>query len=264
MNTLHFLISGWHVDPVLLPVSILLAAAYLTAFGTNARFWRFFVPGIAVLALTLASPLNALADGYLFSAHMAQHILLLLAAPGLMLLGLPRGIATWKPLRKVANPFVCWVCGIGAMWFWHVPALCNAATTSAPVHLAQTLSLLVMGGAFWWQIIQPDESARLSPPAAVIYLFTACTACTVLGIIVTFSPISVCPIYTKPVDHFRLLTMIRDGWGMTPTRDQQIGGLLMWVPMCLIYLGAIIGQITRWYTTDNVTTVQPCEVRQNR
>jgi cytochrome c oxidase assembly factor CtaG len=134
------------------------------------------------------------------------------------------------------------------MWLWHAPALCNAAVSSRPVYATQTISLLLLGGVFWWQVIAPREEDRLSPPAAVVYLFTACTACSALGIILTFSPVTVCPIYMHVQDSLGLLNTIRNNWGMTPEKDQQIGGLLMWVPMCAIYLFAILAQLARWFS----------------
>jgi len=151
--------------------------------------------------------------------------------------------------RIIGHPLFGWMAGVGAMWFWHAPALCNAAVASRPVHALQTVSLLILGGVFWRQILAPRESERLSPPEAIVYLFSACITCSILGIIITFSPVTVCSIYAMPpVDRFGILRTIREGWGMTPERDQQIGGLLMWVPMCLIYLSAIVAQIARWFT----------------
>lgn len=134
------------------------------------------------------------------------------------------------------------------MWLWHAPALCNAAVASRPVHALQTVSLLVLGSVFWRQILAPREEERLSPPRAILYLFSACVACSVLGIIITFSPVTICSIYTMPpADRLGMLQTIRTGWGFSPERDQQIGGLLMWVPMCLIYFTAILVQIERWF-----------------
>ena len=132
------------------------------------------------------------------------------------------------------------------MWVWHAPALCNAATTLRAVSAIQTISLLLMGSVFWWQVIAPREEERLSPPAGIVYLFTACIACTVLGIILTFAPVSICPAYQQPVDRLGILDALRSQWGLTSERDQQIGGLLMWVPMCLIYVAAILAQLARW------------------
>ncbi len=132
------------------------------------------------------------------------------------------------------------------MWLWHAPALCNAATTLKTVSVVQTTSLLLMGGVFWWQVLAPRDADRLSPLAGIVYLFTACAACSVLGIILTFAPVSICPVYQQPVDRLGILGIIRGQWGLTTDRDQQVGGLLMWVPMCLIYVTAILAQLIRW------------------
>ena len=96
---------------------------------------------------------------------------------------------------------------------------------------------------------------RISPAGAVLYLFSACVACSVLGILITFAPVSVCPIYaTPPTDHLGILNLIQATWGFTTEKDQQIGGLLMWVPMCLVYLGAIVAQLSRWFAHPIAST----------
>lgn len=133
------------------------------------------------------------------------------------------------------------------MWLWHVPALCNVATSNQTVRGIQIVSLLVLGTLFWQPILGPQTSRRLSSLAGVIYLFTACVGCTLLGIIITFAPVSVCPIYMNPVDRLGMLPLIREGWGLTPSVDQQVGGLMMWVPACLIYLSGILGLLAHWY-----------------
>ena len=143
------------------------------------------------------------------------------------------------------------------MWFWHAPALCNAAVTSRPVHALQIVSLLALGSIFWRQILAPREQERLSPPGAVLYLFSACVTCSVLGIIITFSPVTVCSIYTMQPATLRDAADHSRGLGhFSPERDQQIGGLLMWVPMCLIYLSAIFAQIARWFALSAGTGTQ--------
>lgn len=252
MNTQQFLTSAWSWNPALLMIGSVALVGYFAAFGFTKRAW-FFLAALALFLLTLCSPLNALADGYLFSAHMTQHILLLLIVPALLLRSLPADFRLGKFLQKLANPLGGWICGVGAMWLWHAPALCNAAVSSRAVSAMQTVSLLIMGCAFWWQILAPNEVRRLSPLPAIIYLFTACMACTALGIVLTFAPVRVCSIYMHPLDRLGILGTIRDGWGITPERDQQIGGLLMWVPMCLIYLSAIFTQLARWYAVPAAT-----------
>jgi cytochrome c oxidase assembly factor CtaG len=247
MNTEQFLLSAWTWNPVVLMAVGIGLAVYRFAFGTGQRI-GWFLLALAIFLLTLASPLNALADGYLFSAHMLQHIVLLLAVPGFFLLSLPRSLSlSWRP-RVLAHALTGWIAGVGAMWFWHWPTLCNAAVASRFIYALQTVSLLVGGTIFWSQVIAPRDEERLSPPGAVLYLFSACVTCSALGIILTFSPVAVCSIYSMPIgDRLGMWETIRNGWGVTPEKDQQIGGLLMWVPMCFIYLGAIFAQVARWF-----------------
>src|SRR5207253_844730 len=106
------------------------------------------------------------------------------------------------------RPVVAWGLGVSAMWLWHAPTLCNAAANSAAMHRVQELTLLSMGTAFWLPIVGPNERARLRPLAGVVYLFTACTACTLLGIMVTFSPVAVCSVFLHPIDHLGVMPLI--------------------------------------------------------
>jgi len=245
MTTHQFLTSAWKWSPALLLLCSIALAGYFLAFGLRGR--PVYLGGALVIFLVaLISPLSELADGYLFSAHMVQHIVLVLIVPAFLLLSLPPSLSLPRPLTPFTHPLIGWLAGVGAMWLWHAPALCNAATTLKSVSVIQTISLLLMGSVFWWQVIAPRDAERLSPLAGIVYLFTACVACSVLGIILTFAPVSICTVYEQPVDRLGILGTIRGQWGLTSDRDQQIGGLLMWVPMCLIYLTAILAQLVRW------------------
>jgi putative membrane protein len=247
MTTVQFLTSAWKWNLGVLLLSGLTIVAYVWTFGIRRRF-SYLIAGLVVFVLTLLSPLNALADGYLFSAHMLQHILLLLIVPALLLMSLPRWVSLAPRSMPLVNPLVGWIAGVSAMWLWHARPLCDAAVSSKFVAALQTCSLLLLGTIFWWQVLAPRGDERLSPPGAVLYLFSACVACSVLGILITFSPVSVCPIYGQaPADQPGILNLIQTSWGITPDKDQQIGGLLMWVPMCFVYLSAIIAQLARWF-----------------
>src|SRR5215510_11221850 len=247
MTTQQFLTSAWTWNTAVLIAAAAALVGYVLAFGMNQRT-AYLLAGVGVFVLTLVSPLNTLAAGYLFSAHMLQHILLLLIVPALLLMSLPRWVSLGSRSWFVANPFIGWISGVGAMWLWHARPLCNAAVSSHVVNAAQIASLLLLGAIFWRQILAPREEERMSPPAAVLYLFSACVACSILGILITFSPVSVCPIYAQPpADRIGIANLIQSNWGITPEKDQQIGGLLMWVPMCLVYLSAIVAQLARWF-----------------
>ena len=245
MTTYQFFTTAWTWNSIVLSLVVVSCVGYWFFLGRRGRP-LYFVGAVVVLLLALISPLSALANGYVFSAHMVQHILLVLIVPALLLLSLPRSFSLTSPLT---HPLIGWGAGVGAMWLWHAPALCNAAATSGTVSAMQTTSLLLMGSLFWWQVLAPRHEQRLSPPAGIVYLFTACTACSVLGIILTFAPASICPVYQHPVDRLGMLSTIRGDWGLTSDRDQQIGGLLMWVPMCAIYLAAILTQFARWHSS---------------
>ena len=251
MDGWGLLTSCWRFDPLAIAVCLAAAIAYL---APGRRFGIRPLPftlAILILVLALASPIGQLADGYLFSAHMLQHLLLVLIVPPLALLGLAPALRGVRPrnavTRLLSRPIVAWGLGVGAMWLWHEQTLCNAASQSALVHRVQELSLLVMGTAFWWPILAPREESRLPPLSGVAYLFTACVACTLLGVLITFSPVEVCSVFSHPVDRLGVMPLVRNGWGLTVEKDQQVGGLLMWVPACLVYGVGILGVLGRLF-----------------
>jgi putative membrane protein len=254
MTTGQFFLSAWNWNPWVIALCAVSFLAYC-ARQHSRRKTAWLLAGQVMFFLTLTSPMDALADGYLFSAHMLQHLLLLLVVPPLILLSLPPAPISgrfqngpWKWLNWILrHPLAAWFLGVGGMWIWHAPTLCNAAVTNGWVHRLQYASLLVMGFAFWWPIIGPWKPQRLSPLAGVVYLSSACLGCTVLGIIITFSPVAVCSIYLHPSDQLGILPLLQNQWGLTPAKDQQLGGLLMWVPACLVYFCGIFGLLARWY-----------------
>jgi putative membrane protein len=144
-----------------------------------------------------------------------------------------------------------WLAGVGAMWIWHARTLCNAAAVIPTVQSLQTASLIVMGVAFWRPILAPRVEDRLPGLPGVVYLFAACVGCTVLGVLVTFSPVEVCAAYSHPVDTLGVLPLLRSGWGMSCEADQELGGLLMWVPPCLVYAVAILATLGRYYGDEH-------------
>jgi cytochrome c oxidase assembly factor CtaG len=260
MNTWTVIASCWAPDPI--AVGACVAAGVTLAIGRRkpSRVRAFpFAAAVAVLVLALASPIGQLADGYLFSAHMLQHLMLVLVVPPLAMMGLQPLLAARPPSRIgrfVLRPVVAWGLGVGAMWLWHERALCDAAIQSALVHRVQEISLLAMGTAFWVPVLAPRDEARLPPLAGVLYLFTACVACTLLGILITFSPVRVCSVFAHPVDGLGVMPLVRDGWGLSAERDQQIGGLLMWVPACLVYGVGILGVLARLFHEPDAATTE--------
>lgn len=248
----------WDWEPSVVVGCAALAASYIGWVCPSTVIQRLlFILGTVLLLLALVSPIDTLGDSYLFSAHVVQHFLLALIIPPLWLLGTPRPFAesalrhAWirRVERVLAHPAVAWPLGVGTMLVWHVPALFNAALVSNALHIAQHLSFLVTGTIFWWPILGPLEARRMPPLPAIVYLFSACAACSLLGAVLTFTPAGWYPAYLNPEDHLGILRTIRTGWGLDAQTDQQLGGMLMWVPGCLVYLTAILGRVARWYST---------------
>jgi cytochrome c oxidase assembly factor CtaG len=251
-----FFFGGWELHPSVVVGCALLLAAYLVWVRPRTpRHAIYFTLGTAALFVALTSPLDPLGDDYLFSAHMVQHLILWLAAPPLWLLGLPaewtaRLLARPAPRRAEAllgRSGVAWFLGIGTLWIWHLPVLYNLTLANETVHIAEHLSFLVTGTIFWWPVLAPTPMRRLTGPGAVFYLFTAGLANTVLGILLTFAPLGYYPAYQHPEDELGVLALIRDGWGIDPKSDLELGGLFMWVLGGFVFLWAIVGALARWY-----------------
>ena len=254
--------ATWGWEPSVVGGCLVLAAGYLAVAGANlTRRAAAFFAGIAVLFLALDSPLDTLGDTYLFSAHMAQHLLLILIVPPLLLLGMPASLVErarrvpWmrRPMSALGAPAVAWGLGIGTMVVWHIPALYEAALVRGGIHVVQHLSFLVTGTIFWWPVVAPADDARLGPLPAVLYLVAAALAGSVVGIVITFARVDLYPAYFLPVDRLGIEPLIRNGWGLSPEVDQELGGLLMWIPGGLVYLSAILGVMVRWYRTAEPT-----------
>lgn len=264
MTTQQLLLTTWHRHPSVLLGATILAVAYVAAlrFRWTPRAWCYGA-GVIVLLVALLSPLHTLGEQYLFSAHMLQHLLLLLIVPPLLLLGLPpAAIARIVRLPGVGaleqvlgRPVIAWTIGIGAMWLWHLPVLYNAALAYERLHIVEHLALLISAAIFWWPLFALESYARLHPLAALLYLFAAMIASGVLGMILTFAAPGLYPAYLSPTDAPGILPLLRGIWGLTPPVDQQLGGLLMWVPGSFAYLAAIVALLTRWYSTPDEESV---------
>lgn len=260
MNLSQLLISGWDWEPSVLIGCICLILAYfvwvrpMCAPRERTKKSIYFLSAVVILFLSLVSPLDTLADDYLFSAHMLQHLLLMLAVPPLMILGTPessaRRILRWSFAAKaegaLSRPAVAWIVGVGTLAIWHLPMLYNAALASEDIHIVQHLCFLVSATIFWWPLSAPITTLRLEPPNAIAYLFLAILANTLIAAIITFAPDVFYPAYLAPKDDLGLLPMIRQGWGISPHVDQQLGGLLMWVPGCAVYFLVILSFVLHW------------------
>jgi len=254
MSLAETILSAWDWEP-----SILIGCAALAiGYGVLARFRFqrmavFYYLGLAIMFLGLVSPLDTLADNYLFSMHMFQHLLLSEVVPPLLLLGIPldwwRWVLSWRAL-KVAEGFlrqppVAWACGIVALWLWHWPRLFDASLHNEGLHAFQHLCFMVSGTIFWYPVVTPVPGHRMTVFPAVFYLFTGCAFSSLLGIFITFCSYQIYPFYLNPTDDLGILPRLRGL--ISAQEDQQLGGLLMWFPCCLIYAGAILIRLGLWY-----------------
>jgi putative membrane protein len=253
MTTKELLLSAWDPGAVVPLLCVFALAGYLAHFRRRLEpRSAFFVLAVALFFVALASPIGVLARGYLFSAHMLQHLLLVLGVPPLVFLGLPRTRRrAHPPGAGVVAYGGAWLAGVGAMWIWHAPVLCNAAAVSTTVQWCQTGSLLAMGLAFWRPVLAARLSDRLPAFSGILYLFAACVACTVLGVMVTLSPVEVCGAYMHPVDSLGVMPLLQGRWGLSHQADQEVGGLMMWVPACLVYAAAILVILGRYYAAEH-------------
>jgi putative membrane protein len=254
------ILEAWDPDlSVLIGCGILLAAYWLTHRDDLGRA-TWFVAGVGAMLLALISPLDVIGDEYLFSAHMIQHLLLILMVPPLLLNGITRRFARrlleHHSLRMIENflgkAVVAWTIGIGTLAVWHLPALFDAALENEYLHIAEHLCFLVGATIFWWPIFGPLPDCRLSPLATQLYLLGGAMANSLIGIWLTFAPVAVYKPYLHPDDSLRLMQLLRSGWGITPAVDQQVAGLLMWIGGGFVFVSVMAGAFVHSFAAPHL------------
>ena len=231
--------TSWSGDGVLRGGLLLLAGAYLLGIGPlRQRFnlgppvsWKqiaSYMSGVFCLLLALEGPIHELSDNYLFSAHMIQHMLLIYAAPPLMLLGMPgwllrpllRPPGVMRVAKVVTHPAAALVCFNVVFALYHIPTYYNAVVADHRLHVAAHLVFILLAVQTWWPILSPlPELPRLSYPLQMLYVFAQTFSGFLVGSFITNSRTVLYPFYSEAP---RV-------WGLTPQQDQQLGGLIMWV-----------------------------------
>jgi cytochrome c oxidase assembly factor CtaG len=128
----------------------------------------------------------------------------------------------------------------------HLPAFMMRMNNSAFLMDTQMIILPVLGWFFIWPVYSPISFRRLEPLQSSVYLFLACVGCTVLGILITFAPAEMFTGGMQP-ENLNLIKMIQSDWGINDSNDQMMGGLIMWVPACVIYVTNIMIILLRWF-----------------
>lgn len=256
MSGWDLLARTWDWEPSVVAGAALLLCARL-ALDRFRLGWRSagFTAGVLVMLVALVSPLDLLGDEYLFSAHMLQHLLLDLVAPLLFVVGLSEGNArrllgfgaARRAERVLGRPAVAWLLGVGTLWLWHWPPLYDATLHGEGVHVLEHLTFLTTGTILWWPVFTPLPGRRLTPLAAVAYLALAALANGLLGALFTFAARPFYAGYAHPADPLGVLPLLRGAWGLSRVADQQLGGAFMWVIGSVLFLGAIVASMARWY-----------------
>jgi cytochrome c oxidase assembly factor CtaG len=273
-ETARALSTDW-TWPSLVLIPLLLTAA-LYGLGTirmlrrttnrKSFVWRIlaFALGGISLVIALDSPLHELGE-QLFWVHMTQHEILMLISAPLLILGQPTIVFLWALPRAwrdrvaglarsrtfkrgwglVSAPMLAWLVSALALWIWHIPWLFDQTLRSEWIHAAQHTTFLVTALAFWWPVV--NRSPALGYGGAVVYVFTTILHTSVLGALLTFAPRAWYSSYvmTAPV------------WHLSALEDQQIGGLIMWIPagtlLLIVALALLVKSMnesqTRWQYT---------------
>ncbi|MEO8898449.1 MAG: cytochrome c oxidase assembly protein [Candidatus Dormibacter sp.] len=263
MEVAHLGLGDWTWEPTVLLGIAALVAAYVLAWrrgllsddddvspwfsSPRTRRW-YFAAGVLVGFVALTSPVDTGGDRYLFSLHMVQHLLLMMVAPPLCILGIAavRGVrlpGPPGPLRRafatLVHPWAATLIFSTVLLVWHIPALYDATLTTEPIHVFEHLSFIAVGVIFWWPIVDPargrDTQRWVSPFAKIAMLVASGIPPTVLGLIFTIAPH---PFYDFYVRAPRL-------WGLSAVADQQLAGVVMFGAGNLIYFAAVVAVFWR-------------------
>ncbi len=243
--------SAWSLAPAtlgpLLLVALLYGAALIqqrrasshsgAAKEAGVREASAFALGMILLALALVSPLCRMA-ATLAWAHMVQHVILVALAPPLLVLGAGPlrnmvrrtrrfGLGSLRSNIAARSIIVAALYGV-AVWFWHIPAYYQAALLGTAEHLLMYASLLTIALLFWSNVLASMRERRQAAGVTVIVLLITMVHTGLLGALLTFSPTTWYP----------LMATGALSWGLAPLEDQQLAGLIMWIPMGFIYLFA--------------------------
>lgn len=209
-----------------------------------------FLSGLAVLFLSLNGPLHDLSDSYLFSAHMVQHLLLTMLVTPLMIAGTPgwmlrpalRSRAVAAVARRITNPVFCFLAFSLTLTIWHLPLMYNQAMAHHNVHIVQHLCFLVASTLMWWPLMSPmPELPRLSYPKQMLYVVLLTLPMTLVSVYITYADAAMYPAYAAAPRLF----------GLTPVEDQQMGGLIMWIPGGLVFIAVMTIVFFKWAAAES-------------
>ncbi|MEX1256467.1 MAG: cytochrome c oxidase assembly protein [Gemmatimonadota bacterium] len=246
------------VSPSILIGCMYLLVGYLLAVGPARRRFGWssesassarvasWVAALLVIFFSLNGPLHEWADEYLFSAHMVQHLLLMLVMPPFLIWGLPpwliRKALEWRPVylagRVLTHPGVAFVAYNAVFIFWHLPQNYDLALMDHGIHIGQHLSFMAVAVMMWWPVVNPVEELERIPtgPLLMGYVFLFGIPGTVISAFITLSDSTL----------YRWYAAAPRVTGLSALDDQRLGGLIMWIPGMLIFWAAITAVFFRW------------------
>jgi len=260
-GTAEFSWTRWPIHPSTVIGSALFLWLYYMGIGP----WRMkyhwgkapplwqpisFTLGVVVLLLSLNGPLHELADNYLFSAHMVQHLLLTLVMPPLLLMGCPdwllraliRRTVGFTVARALTHPLIAFGLYNIVFSLWHVPTFYEWALENHNVHIVEHLLFMISAVIMWWPVIDPvPELVRLQTPVRLLYLFALSIPMSIVSALITLSDTVLYTWYEAAPRVFALSAL----------DDQQLGGLIMWVPGALVFWVAISIVFFRWSNRED-------------
>lgn len=259
--------SVWEPDPLVALGLVLISWLYLRGTGVlwsraganrGVRRWQVwaFFGGVVTFALATLTPLDAL-GGALFSGHMVQHLVVFLVAPMLFAASRPMlpllwalpvswrlGLSRWWSRRSLLTGVIelarHWVCVMlmyaGVLWLWHVPSLYDAALESQLAHAVEHASFMSVAFLFWSTVLDAGRPNGIGHGIALLMIFATALHSSALGALLTFAD---APLYASHEPY-------TEAWGLTPLEDQQLAGVLMWVPMGLWFTATALTLMGLW------------------
>jgi putative membrane protein len=248
--------TEWKLYPDFLSGWLLFGGVYFLLIGPlRHRFpgssavpaWRVmsFITGMAIMLLSLQGPLHELSDYFLFSAHMVQHLLIMLVMPPFLLAGIPgwmlRPVVRVRPIGKIARwltlPLVAFALVNVTFGAWHFPAPYDLMMRDHNVHIAMHLMIMATGVIMWWPVMSPlPELPRIAPPLQMVYLFVLGIPMMLVASLITLTDDA---LYLWYVEAPRI-------FALSPLDDQRLGGAIMWVPGALVIWLGITAVYFRW------------------
>ncbi|HZA20840.1 MAG TPA: cytochrome c oxidase assembly protein [Actinomycetota bacterium] len=270
--------QAWNLAPPVVLGILLAATTYglgvvaLRRGGHGPARWRVlcFYAGLVVVVGSLLSPLDALA-ATLFSAHMVQHLMLILIAAPLLVLGAPvvpvmvamprRVRRTSRSIERIPvvdaasralmNPVVVLALHSIALWAWHLPSPYQAAVRDDVLHGLEHITFVATAMLFWALVIGGARRRRLGHGPAILLTFVTALQSAALGVVLTFASTVLYPVHAG----------LTEAWGLSALEDQQLAGAIMWIPGGIVYLGVMCALLAGWMRSMERPATAGGEVR---